>query len=87
MSTKQACCWNGKKENRMLPNYNDILVATDLSQSSVNAFKHAVMMARRNKARIVITSYSIHYTKLYDHILLCEFQDNKHRHAGAIYTT
>jgi len=36
----------------MLPNYNDILVATDLSQSSVNAFKHAVMMARRNKARI-----------------------------------
>jgi len=36
----------------MLPNYNDILVATDLSQSSVNAFKHAVMMARRNKAKI-----------------------------------
>jgi len=36
----------------MLPNYNDILVATDLSQSSVHAFKHAVMMARRNKARI-----------------------------------
>jgi len=36
----------------MLPNYSDILVATDLSQSAVNAFKHAVMMARRNKARI-----------------------------------
>jgi len=36
----------------MLPNYQDILVATDLSQSSVHAFKHAVMMARRNKARI-----------------------------------
>jgi nucleotide-binding universal stress UspA family protein len=36
----------------MLPNYNDILVATDLSQSSVHAFKHAVMMARRNKAKI-----------------------------------
>jgi nucleotide-binding universal stress UspA family protein len=36
----------------MLPNYSDIMVATDLSLSSVNAFKHAVMMARRNKARI-----------------------------------
>ena len=36
----------------MLPNYSDILVATDLSQSAVNAFKHAVMMARRNKAKI-----------------------------------
>lgn len=36
----------------MLPNYNDILVATDLSQGSVHAFKHAVMMARRNQARI-----------------------------------
>lgn len=36
----------------MLPNYSDILVATDLSQSAVGAFKHAVMMARRNKARL-----------------------------------
>ncbi len=36
----------------MLPNYTDILVATDLSPNSVQAFKHAVMMARRNKARI-----------------------------------
>ena len=36
----------------MLPNYSDILVATDLSQSAINAFKHAVMMARRNQARI-----------------------------------
>jgi nucleotide-binding universal stress UspA family protein len=36
----------------MLPNYCDILVATDLSVNSVHAFKHAVMMARRNDARI-----------------------------------
>ncbi len=36
----------------MLPNYTDILVATDLSLNSVHAFKHAVMMARRNDARI-----------------------------------
>jgi len=36
----------------MLPNYTDILVATDLSPNSLQAFKHAVMMARRNKARI-----------------------------------
>lgn len=36
----------------MLPNYSDILVATDLSQSAVHAFKHAIMMARRNKAKI-----------------------------------
>ncbi|BCR04120.1 universal stress protein [Desulfuromonas versatilis] len=36
----------------MLPNYSNILVATDLSQNSVHAFKHAVMMARRNQAKI-----------------------------------
>ncbi|AMV71646.1 universal stress protein [Desulfuromonas carbonis] len=36
----------------MLPNYTDILVATDLSPNSLQAFKHAVMMARRNKASI-----------------------------------
>jgi nucleotide-binding universal stress UspA family protein len=36
----------------MLPNYKDILVATDLTPNSVQAFKHAVMMARRNKANI-----------------------------------
>jgi nucleotide-binding universal stress UspA family protein len=36
----------------MLPNYSNILVATDLSQNSVHAFKHAVMMARRNKAKM-----------------------------------
>lgn len=36
----------------MLPNYSQILVATDLSTTAVNAFKHAVMMARRNKAQL-----------------------------------
>ena len=36
----------------MLPNYTHILVATDLSPNSVHAFRHAVMMARRNKAHI-----------------------------------
>lgn len=36
----------------MLPNYTDILVATDLTPNSVQAFKHAVMMARRNKASL-----------------------------------
>jgi nucleotide-binding universal stress UspA family protein len=36
----------------MLPNYSNILVATDLSHNAVNAFKHAVMMARRNQAKI-----------------------------------
>ncbi len=36
----------------MLPNYSNILVPTDLSANSVLAFKHAVMMARRNKAKI-----------------------------------
>ena len=36
----------------MLPNYTDILVATDLTPNAVQAFKHAVMMARRNRANI-----------------------------------
>ena len=36
----------------MLPNYKDILVTTDLTPNAVEAFKHAVMMARRNKANI-----------------------------------
>jgi nucleotide-binding universal stress UspA family protein len=36
----------------MLPNYKEILVATDLTPNAVQAFKHAVMMARRNKANI-----------------------------------
>jgi nucleotide-binding universal stress UspA family protein len=36
----------------MLPNYRNILIATDLTPNAVNAFKHAVMMARRNNARL-----------------------------------
>lgn len=36
----------------MLPNYSHLLVATDLSANSVEAFRHAVTLARRNKAQI-----------------------------------
>lgn len=36
----------------MLPNYQHILVPMDLSPNSVNAFKHAVMIARRNNAKL-----------------------------------
>jgi nucleotide-binding universal stress UspA family protein len=36
----------------MLPNYSNILVATDLSPNSAQAFKHAVMIARRNNAKL-----------------------------------
>jgi len=38
----------------MLPNYKNILYATDLTPNSEYAFKHAVMMARRSKAKIHI---------------------------------
>lgn len=38
----------------MLPNYKSILYATDLTPNSEYAFKHAVMMARRSKAKIHI---------------------------------
>lgn len=36
----------------MLPNYSNILYATDMTPNSEYAFKHAVMMARRSKAKI-----------------------------------
>jgi nucleotide-binding universal stress UspA family protein len=36
----------------MLPNYKDILIATDLTPNSEHAFKHAVLLARHSKARI-----------------------------------
>jgi len=36
----------------MLPVYKNILVTTDLSPNSEHAFKHAVMLARQNNARI-----------------------------------
>ena len=36
----------------MLPNYKNILYATDMTPNSVYAFKHAVMMARRSQAKI-----------------------------------
>jgi len=36
----------------MLPNYKNILIATDLTKNSEHAFKHAVLLARHSKARI-----------------------------------
>jgi nucleotide-binding universal stress UspA family protein len=36
----------------MLPTYQNILVATDFTPNSDHAFKHAVMLARQNNARI-----------------------------------
>ena len=36
----------------MLPLYNNILVPTDLTSNSNHAFKHAVMIARHNDAKI-----------------------------------
>ncbi|PLX79643.1 MAG: universal stress protein [Desulfuromonas sp.] len=36
----------------MLPQYKNILVTTDLSPNSENAFRHAVMLARHNDAKI-----------------------------------
>jgi len=36
----------------MLPTYKKILVASDLSQSSANTFKHAVILARQHNAQI-----------------------------------
>jgi len=36
----------------MLPNYQNILVTTDLTPNSEYAFKHAVMLARQSKAKI-----------------------------------
>jgi len=36
----------------MLPNYQNILIATDLSPNSEYAFKHAVVLARTSQAKI-----------------------------------
>lgn len=36
----------------MLPNYKNILIATDLTPNSEHAFKHAVLLARQSKAKI-----------------------------------
>jgi len=38
----------------MLPTYKSILVPTDLSHNSQNAFKHAIMLARQNQAKIYL---------------------------------
>ena len=39
----------------MLPSIKTILLATDLSDNSTEAFKHAVMLSRPEKARIFLT--------------------------------
>jgi len=36
----------------MLPNYQNILIATDLTPNSEYAFKHAVLLARHSEAKI-----------------------------------
>lgn len=38
----------------MLPLYEKILVTTDLTENSDHAFRHAVMLARQNNARIYL---------------------------------
>ncbi len=38
----------------MLPNYKNILYATDLTPNSEYAFKHAIMMTRRSQAKIYL---------------------------------
>ena len=38
----------------MLPNYKNILYATDLTPNSTYAFKHAVMLARKSQAKIYL---------------------------------
>ena len=38
----------------MLPLYNKILVTTDFTENSDHAFKHAVMLARQNNAKIYL---------------------------------
>ncbi|MDX2494353.1 MAG: universal stress protein [Desulfuromusa sp.] len=50
----------------MLPFYNRILVATDLTPNSEFAFKHAVMLGRRNDAKI----YLLHVLPLVDSTML-----------------
>ncbi len=39
-------------EEFMLPNYKNILIATDLTPNSEHAFKHAVILARPSNAKI-----------------------------------
>lgn len=46
----------------MLPHYDKILVTTDFTENSDNAFKHAVMLARQNNAQI----YLLHVLPLVD---------------------
>ena len=38
----------------MLPNYKNILFATDLTANSEHAFKHAILIARQSKSKIHI---------------------------------
>ena len=38
----------------MLPNYKHILYATDLTENSEHAFKHAMLLARKSSAKVHI---------------------------------
>lgn len=38
----------------MLPNYKHILYATDLTENSEHAFKHAILLARKSSAKVHI---------------------------------
>ena len=46
----------------MLPHYDKILVTTDFTENSDHAFRHAVMLARQNDAKI----YLLHVLPLVD---------------------
>lgn len=46
----------------MLPHYDKILVTTDFTENSDHAFRHAVMLARQNNAKI----YLLHVLPLVD---------------------
>jgi len=75
----------------MLPTYKSILYATDLSENAVNAFKHAVMLARQYDAKI----YLLHVVQPVDSAMrgyisavmgdhkLEEFEE-KHQHEAQI---
>lgn len=38
----------------MLPNYGNILIATDLTPNSEHAFKHAMLLARKSSAKVFL---------------------------------
>ena len=46
--------------------YKHVLVALDINDNFQPILNKAIAIARRHEAKLVITSYSIHYTKLYE---------------------